>query len=145
MSNFVGSSGAAAQHVDGGAEAHGGRGIGTAERFFEGVERLEVELTEAIGDGVGENGAETVILSAERRVFLLEPNIDGGAVDRRFSRGVGDGGSGEEMVEDFELGWGEEDVVKSHGDSDSGGRTFEGGRVDPCMWLRGLEKIYFAW
>lgn len=92
----------------------------------------------------GEDGAEAVILSAERRVFLLEPNIDGGAVDRRFSRGVGDGESGEEMVEDFELGRGEEDVVKSHGDSDSGGRTFERGRMDCCMWMRGLEKIYFA-
>ena len=143
MSNCVGSSGAA-QHVDGGAEAHGGRGIGTAERFFEGVKRLDVELSVAVGGGGGEDGAEAFILSAERRVFLLEPNIDGGAVDRRFSRGVGDGGSGEEMVEDFELGRGEEDVVKSHGDSHSGERRFERGRMDCCMWMRGLEKIYFA-
>ena len=103
MSNCVGWSGTTAQHIDGGAEADGGRGIRTAERVFEGVERLDVEVAKAIAGGGREDGAETAVLGPEGRILFLEPEIDGGAVNRSFARCASDGGSSEEMVQDLEL------------------------------------------
>jgi hypothetical protein len=102
-----------------------------------------VEFAKAIGDGGGEDGAETVVLSPEGRILFLEPEIDGGAVDRSFARGASDGGSSKKMVEDLEL-WGRDDAAGIHGDSDYGQTACEAGRVKGCKWVKGLEKIYFA-
>ncbi len=91
-----------AENEGGGTEARGGRGLHTVETFFECVEGFDGEFAEAVFEGVGNDSAVAVESGGEGG-RLLEPGVDGGAVDASAEGGFSDGGSADDLLDDGEL------------------------------------------